>query len=406
MSIAQGVSKQTRVSKQSAKGTIAAAGGGQILRREQSTFELAKETYTTESEITSTQQVKSSRHGVKTVNGSVNGILSPGTYSGLIGSVLRRDFAAVTAISSLSITISGSGPSYTVARSAGSWLTDGIKVGMVVRLTAGSFSPGNLNNNMLVLAVTALNLTVMTLNGSSLTAQGPIASATLSVPGKVSYVPDSGHTKDYYTVEEWYPDAAVSERNTDVRFVSADFSLPGSGNAKISLSAIGLDQSNATSAYFTSPTAETSTDALVAANGLLLVNGSSVAVVTDLRISVNGNGNPADGVVGSNVRPDVFVGKVSVTGQFTAYFEGGTIPGLYLDETETSIISALAAGSENNADFMTLAMSAVKLNSSSPDDNETGLKRTYSFVATYDSTGGVGADTHATSLMIHDSRAA
>lgn len=406
MTIGQGVNKQTRIKRQSAKGTIATTGAGQIVRRTQSMFELQKETYDTSDEINSAQQLTSVRHGVQLVNGSLNGILTPGTYSDPLSAIVRRDFAAVTAITGASITVSGSGPTYTVARAAGSFLTDGIKVGMVVRLTAGSFAAGNLNKNLLVTAVTALNLTVRVLNGSSLTAEGPIASATVTVPGKVTYAPTTGHTTIYHTVEEWYPDVGHSERNMDVRFGQAQLNLPGSGNATIQFQAQGLSQTIDTTAYFTSPTAETTTESLVAACGILLVNGTAMATVTDLQMTINGNASPADGVVGSNTRPDVFVGKVKVTGQFTCYFEGPTVPNLFTNETNTSIVEALAAGTGAADDFMTLVMSKLKLTTSSPDDAETGLKRTYQFTAQLNSAGGAAVETQLTTIQIHDSQAA
>lgn len=405
MAVAQGVSKQTRIKRQTAKGTLAGATGGQILRREQSTFELAKETYTTESEITSKQQVTSVSHGVKTVNGKLTGILSPGTYSDPISAILRRDFAAVSAITGASITIAGTGP-YTVTRAAGSFLTDGVKIGMVVRLTAGTFNAANLNKNLFVTGVTATVLTVITLNGSTLTAEGPIASATVTVPGKVTYVPESGHTNVYYTVEEWYPDVTTSERNQDVKFTQANISLPGNGNSKIDFTAIGLDQTGDTTAYFTSPTAESTTDALAAANGALFVNGAQQAIVTDLSINIDGKGSPADGVVGSTTRPDVFNGKVAVSGSFTAYFEGSTIPDLFRNGTSIAILSALTTGSTAAADFVTFALTAVKLNSSTPDDAETGMKRTFQFQAVYNSAGGAALANTATTVQIQDSQAA
>lgn len=405
MTIAQGVSKQTRFKRQSAKGSLAGTSLGQIMRRNTATFELAKETYDTASEITSRRQLTSSRHGVKIVNGSINGFLSPGTYADQLSALLMRDFAAVTAITGASITVAGAGPSYTVTRATGSFLTDGIKIGMGVRLTAGSFNVANLNKNLLVTNVTALVLTVLVLNGSALVAEGPIASATVSVPGKVTYVPETGHTNIYYTVEEWYPDALVSERNLDVKITQADIALPGSGNATINFSAIGLDQTKDVTAYFTSPAAETTTEVLAAANGILLVNGVAQAVITDLNISINGNGNAADGVVGTNIRPDVFMGKVMVTGSFSCYFEGGTIPDLFINETNTSIVSALTAGSEAAADFVTFALTRVNLNSSTPDDNETGLKRTYNYIAEFNSAGGAAVANTASTIQLHDSQA-
>ena len=406
MTIAQGTNKEVRIKRQGAKGTLAGTSDGQILRRESANFVLAKENYTTESEITSTQQVKSNRHGPKTVNGSLSGLLSPGTYADPISAVLRRNFTAVVALTGLELDISGAGPDYTITRDTGSFLSGGIKIGMVVRITAGTFDPDNLNKNLFVIGVTALTLTVRTLNGSVLVEETGITGATITVPGKVTYVPTSGHTNVYYTVEEWYPDAAVSERNSDVKFVQADLSLPGSGNATISLSALGLDQTRDSTAYFTSPSPESTSEVVAAANGLLIIDGESQAVVTSLSIAINGNGAVADGVVGSNKRPDVFRGKVAVSGSLTAYFEGGPLDDSYLEEANVTILSALTTSDAPDADFITFAITRSKLNSADPDDGETGLKRTYNFMSTLDSSGGSGNATEATSIQIHDSVAA
>lgn len=405
MTIEQGSNKQTRIKRQSAKGVLAGSTGGQIMRRENSKFELAKEAYTSESEITSTKQLTSVRHGVKTVNGNLDGLLSPGTYTDPLSSILRRDFAAIPALTNVSITIAGTGP-YTLTRSAGSFLSDGIKIGQVVRLTAGSFTTSNLNKNLLVTNVSASVLTVLVLNNYNLIAEGPIASATVTVPGKVSYIPDTAHTDIYYTVEEWYPGAGVSERNLDVKFSKVDLALPGNGNSTIKFSAIGLDQTADTSAYFSAPLTESSSDVLAAANGVLLVNGQTIGTVTSLSISIDGKAAAADGVVGATVRPDVFRGNTMVTGSFTVYFEGGAIPDLYRNETPTAIVSALTAGTAANAEFMTLSLSSLKLSSSTPDDGQAGLKRTFNFTAYRNSVGGPAAANYASTIMVHDSLAA
>jgi len=407
MTIEQGVFKETRIKRQSAKGSLAGTSDGQIMRRESSINELTKEAYDTSSEITSTQQVKSVRHGVVLGNVALDGLLSPGTYSDIISAILRKDFTAVSAITGMSITIATSGDNYTITRGSGSFLTDGIKIGMIVRLTAGTFATGNLNNNVLVLGVTALALTVKTLNGFALTAEGPITGAALTVPGKVSYVPDSGHTNIYYTVEDWYnTGTGYSERNRDVKYGKADFALPGSGNATVKFAGNGLAQTNATSVYFTAPTAESTSEVVVAASGALIVNGVAVATVTDLSFSVDGSLAPADGTVGSNERADIFQGIVKVTGSFTGYFESGTIPGLFLNETKTNIVSALTASTDKNADFITFTLSCVKLSSSTPDDGQTGLKRTYNFTAYRNAAGGAALADYASTIMVQDSLAA
>lgn len=409
MAVAQGVSKQTRFKRQAAgKGTIAGTSAGQVLRRTSSIHELQKETYDTNAEINSTQQAQSLRHGPRLVNASISGLLSPGTYSDIMAAVLRRDFTAVSSIGSLSVTIAGTGPTYTITRGSGDFLTaGGPKVGYVIRLAAAGLDANNAAKNLLVTAVTSTVTTVRVLNPDlTLTAEGPIASTTMSFPGKVTFVPATGHTDVWYTVEEWYPDISVSEVNQDIKYGNIQLGLPGSGNATIQITGNGLVQNEpAASVYFTSPTAETTTDVVAASCGILLVNGTAQATVTDLQATINGQLTPADGVVGSVTRPGIFRGKVVVTGQFTAYFEDSTTPTLFTAETEFGIVEATASSLLANADFITLGLPRVKLTSSTPDDGETGLKRTYQFTATYNFNGAATASTEKTTIQIHDSAA-
>lgn len=406
MSIAQGVVKQTRFKRQTGKGVIASSAAGQILRRTKSTFELAKETYSTEAEITSTQQLLSNRHGVRLVNGKISGILSPGTYGDMLAAVLRRDFAAVTPVASLGITIAGAGPTYTVTRGTGSWLTDGFKVGGVMRLSAGALNAANINKNLVITGLTATVATVMPANGVAMAAEGPVTGCTATMPGKITFAPSSGHTNVYYTIEEWMSDVPSSERNQDCQITKVDLSLPGSGNASIDLTAIGLDQSASTTALFTSPTVETTTSSLVAASGLLLVGGVAQAVVTDLKIGIDGKGQPADGVVGAVVRPDIFRGKIMVQGSFTAYFLDTVVADAFRSETNSAIVAVLTADQGANTDFVSVVIPKIDITSSSPDDQETGLKRTYNFIAEYNAAGGTGAATEATTIWVQDSQAA
>lgn len=408
MAVAQGRNKQLIFKRQAALGTIATTGSAQRLRRVTSSFELQKETYNSADEITSTQQMLSSVHGVKQINGAVSALLSPSTYSDFMSSLLRRDYTTVTALTALSLTIAGAGPTYTITRAAGDYLAGGIKVGMGFRITAGTFNAANLNKNLLVTGVTATVITCVVMNAgvvAGLFAEGPIASATITVNGKVTYVPNTAHTQNYYTVEEFYSDLTKSEVSTDVKVGSASFSLPGTGNAKVDFSLMGLNQTRASAAYFVTPTTETTTGILADASGALLVGGVSVATVTDLSIEINGNQTVADGVVGTNLRPDIFDGKVIATGSFTAYFENTTIADNFLNETETSLLAAITAGATAAADFMTFTMSRVKINTDKVDDGETGLKRTYGYEALYNSAGGAALATQQTTISIQDSAA-
>jgi hypothetical protein len=406
MSISQGVVKRVIAARQTAKGTLALTSGGQILRREQATFELKKAVYNTASEINSRQQTLSSRHGEHEVAGKLTGIFSPGTYSDQIGAILRRDFAAVTPVAGLSITIAGSGPTYTLTEASGSYLTDGFRVGMVVRLSAGAFNAANINRNLLITALTPLVMTVQPVENATTTpmvAEGPIATATITAPGKVTFVPSTGHTNVYYTFEEWYPDVPTSERNQDCKIAMLNLSIPGMGNSKLDFTATGLDQTTATTQYFTTPATESTSGALLAASGLLFVGGVQQAVVTDLKIAINGNEKAADGVLGGVIRPDVFRGKVDVTGSFTAYFNNTILADGFRNETDVSLVAVMGASSGNASDFVTVTLPVVKTSSSTPDDGETGLKRVFNFNCIYNGDGSAGLE--QTVIQIQDSLA-
>jgi hypothetical protein len=129
MTIAVGVSKTLRYKKQSVLGTAVSGAGAQVLRRVTSDIDLAKDTYQS-AEIRPDMQVADFRHGMWKVGGGVSGELSP---SGRTRTSFSRVFVATSRPSPRSAASRSRllvpGPTYTVARSAGSFLTDGIKVG-------------------------------------------------------------------------------------------------------------------------------------------------------------------------------------------------------------------------------------------------------------------------------------
>ncbi len=403
MTAASGVDKQLRYKEETTFGAAAGTSGGQLLRRVTSDLNLTKEGYQS-NEIASHQQVSDFRHGPRSVSGSINGELSAGTYKDLMAAILRRAYTAVSALTGMSITIAGTGP-YTLTRAAGDFLTAGIKKGMVVRLTAGTFAAGNLNNNLVVTGVTATVITCVTLNSSTLTAEGPIASATLSVPGKITYTPTSGQTDKSFTFEHWYSDISESEVFTGCKISTAELQLPPTGMATINFGVMGKDMAtDDTSAYFTSPSAETTTGVLASVNGVGFVMGARQYVMTGMNFSVNGN-ITGDAVVSSNVKPFLFKGRLGVTGQFTVYFEDGTFRDAFLDEDEVELFFVFAASNDNNADFIAFSMPRVKFNGSSKDDGEKGLIQTVPFQALLNGAGGSGVATEKTTLWVQDSQA-
>lgn len=403
MAIASGVFKQLAYKAETTWGTVPSAASAQALRRTSSSLDLAKETYQS-AEIRTDLQLADFRHGVRSVSGKVSGDLSPGTHKDFLAAILKRDFTAVTAIAGASITIAGSGPTYTVTRAAGSFLTDGVKIGDVIRLSVGTFNAANLAKNLFIVSLTATVATVIVLNGSALVAEGPIASSTVTVVGKKTYVPSTGHTDKSFSIEHWFSDIAQSEVFSGCKPTACAIALPPTGIATVDWDFMGKDVTTSTSQYFTSPTAATTTGSLAAVNGIVRVGSTTVATITGLTLNIAANFT-GDAVVGANTKPVMSPGRVLVTGQATCYFEDATFRDAFINETETSILCAFTSDNTAAADFVSFAIPRVKFGGAAKDDGEKGVVQTVPFQALLNSTGGSGVATEKTTLSVQDSAA-
>lgn len=382
MAISQGVSKRVAYKKETNWGDLPGATGAKEIRRVTATFNLTKETYESQ-EIRSDYQVASFSHGVRSVDGSINGELSPGTYSDFIASAVAKDFVAGLTIASVTADIAaavGLGTkAFTVTRSTGSWITDGVRVGMLVQFT-GATNPENNTNNVLVIGVSALVLTVQVLSDTMLVAE---SAATLAVaqPGKQTWAPLTGHTDDSYTFEEWYADIAQSEVYTGNKVGSVAMQLPSTGLVTCDITFMGKNlQQDGTVAYFTTPTAANTEGVFAAVSGAVVVNGVPRALITSADFTID-RGLEAANVVGSNFAADVFTGRIRVNGNISTYFSDGQFRDYFNDETEISLVFALTNGTEKDAAAMTFAMPRVKLGSDGKQDGEMGITRDHSFVA-------------------------
>ena len=382
MAISQGVSKRVAYKKETNWGDLPGATGAKEIRRVTATFNLTKETYESQ-EIRSDYQVASFSHGVRSVDGSINGELSPGTYSDFIASAVAKDFVAGLTIASVTADIAaavGLGTkAFTVTRSTGSWITDGVRVGMLVQFT-GATKPENNTNNVLVIGVSALVLTVQVLSDTMLVAE---TAATLAVaqPGKQTWAPLTGHTDDSYTFEEWYADIAQSEVYTGNKVGSVAMQLPSTGLVTCDITFMGKNlQQDGTVAYFTTPTAANTEGVFAAVSGAVVVNGVPRALITSADFTID-RGLEAANVVGSNFAADVFTGRIRVNGNISTYFSDGQFRDYFNDETEISLVFALTNGTEKDAAAMTFAMPRVKLGSDGKQDGEMGITRDHSFVA-------------------------
>lgn len=399
---ASGVFKQLAYKSESTFGTVPSASGAQSLRRVQSTLDLSKDTYQS-NEIRADQQVADMRHGVRRVTGQITGELSPATYKDFFAQILRRDFTALSAISGVSVTIAGTGP-YTVTRASGSFLTDGLKAGDVIRITAGSVNAANLNKNLLITGLTATVLTVIVLNGSSLIAEGPIASCTVTLAGKKTFVPASAQTDRSFSIEHWFSDLGKSEVFSGCKASKIAIQMPPTGMVTVAVDITGQNVTTATSQYFTSPTGASTSGCLASVNGVLRVGGTAVATLTGLSLDVNSNFT-GDPVVGANTVPFLYPGRILVSGQATAYFDSTTLRDAFLDETELDLLAVFTASSDKDAKFVSFVLPRIKLGGASKNDGEGGIIQTLPFTALLNTSGGAALVSEYTTISIQDSDA-
>lgn len=399
MALATGVAKQLRFKKETTWGTAAGATGGQLLRRVSSDLSLTKESYQS-NEIRTDYQLSDFRHGVRSVAGTINGELSPSTYSLFMAAALRKAFAAGgTTGAQITTAVAGTGTTFT--DSGNGFVTDGFKVGDVVSATGFATSNNN-NHYCLVTGVAAGTLNIVPLDGVALTNEASGASVTLSVVGKKTWTPETGHTDDSFSIEHWHSDVAQSELFTGCKVNTVEIGLPPTGMSTINIGFMGKDVTTGTAEYFTTPTANTSTGILASVNGIAYAIGTRQTVLTGLSINIAG-GMSMQPVVGSNTPPDIFEGRVIVTGELSAFFENGALRDAFLDEDEVALVFVFTTDNTAAPGFVGFTMPRVKFGSANKNDGETGLVQTISYQALFND-AGTGAD--KTTLVIQDSAVA
>lgn len=404
-SVAQGINKVTSIKKQVALGTAASGAGGTVLSRRTSVFSAPRDTYESDV-IVQHQQSTGVSLGLRKPVGKVDSLLSTETFKLLFAAMLRKDYVAgatTTALTNVTAASTG-GATGTYTRAAGSYLTDGFKVGDVIRWT-GWTTTGTPNNsrNFFLTGVTALVLTGTHLEGTAVGAKAAGDSVTGVVKGKKTMAPATGQTNDYFTVEEFYNDKTLSETFTDARVNKIDVGVPASGNCTFAADFLALLRTPTGAQVLTTPTEATFRE-MGAVNGKVYVNGVAQAICTGLQFSVDGNGSLDGPVVGSNSAPDISRGRIKVSGQFTAYFDTTTLQALFEAETVISIAIVVTEDQTATSAFQVFTFGKLKLTNDAPDDGEKGIMRTYPWTAEYNDAGGAALEWDATIMTTQDSQ--
>ena len=380
MAISNGTAKVVAYKKETSFGDLAGNTAGKQLRRVTADFNLTKEAYSS-NEIRTSRQNASSTHGVRSAEGSLSAELSAGSYADFMGSILARDFTAVTLGAAVNTTVTVSGTTYQFVRSTGSFVTDGFRPGLIVN-TSGLTKVDDNGRDFLVTAVSALSATFVPLDTlGAPAAQAVASSATFTAPGKNTFIPATGHTNQSYTIEEWYSDIAQSQVFTGMKVNSMGVSMPSTGIVTHDFGFVGKDMAKTgATQYFTSPSAQSASGVMAAVNGAVIVNGQPVALITSIDFTVDRATENAT-AVGSNSLAEIFTGRILVTGNMSVYFTDANFRNYFNNETEVSLVMGVSTNACGTGSAMSFYLPRVKVNSFGLADAELGITASASFEA-------------------------
>ncbi len=179
--------------------------------------------------------------------------------------------------------------------------------------------------------------------------------------------------------------------------------LPASGLTTVDFAFAGKDLTQTgTTQYFTSPAAQGTNGIFAAVNGVVLVDGAAVALITSADFSIERATENAT-AVGSNSISEIFTGRIRVTGNLSVYFQDAVFRDYFNAETPVSLVLTVTADSSATANFVTFTLPKVKLGSFTKDDGELGVIASTSFQALLNDVTTAGLP--ATTIQIQDSAA-
>lgn len=381
-------------------GSAPGATSAKYLRRVSTGLNLAKDSFAS-NEVRSDQEVADLRHGGRSARGNIDGELSTETYDDFLEAVLRGTWAAGVSAApaqfatGLTIATAGGNTTFTFAGS-GNLLTIGFKAGDVIRCTGLTATANNAKN----LRVTAVTSTTLTVAGTHATQAQQSSGWAVAVAGRKLM---TGVEKRSFHIEQRYDDAGVYELFSGVRINGATIGIQPNGMATISFDMMGQNGVPSDAAYFTTPTAETTTGVLSGVDGTMRVGSADLAILTGLQINVTNNLSMPP-VIGSVIAPEIFYGRKVITGSLSAFLADETLLAAFSAETEVAIAALIAGAGSEPKPFLHLFMPRVKLSGGTktvgPDG---GVIVQYPFQALLPTGAGSGTQFDAASLVIQRS---
>lgn len=279
-------------------------------------------------EMRSDRQVADVRMGNKKPSLDVPFEFSFGSFDDFLAAALFGTWTTAYTLTNQTVTVVAGTKVF--SRAAGSWITDGVKIGD--KITTTGFEDAGNNGTFLVSNVTALEITCATASGLVNVSGDTGVGVTTS-----RQVLKQGVTPKFFTIEEGFTDIGKYQVMTGA-MVNA-LSLTVANNAMVTGS-FGLIAKAASAFSGTSidstPDAAPTTSPFDSYTGYLKEGGSVIAIVTGLSLNLANGLEPLFALF----NPDTYrigVGRANLTGSVSAYFEDEVMANKFVNETESSL---------------------------------------------------------------------
>lgn len=319
------------------------------------------------SESRSDGQSTLGRHGHRSVEGGYNAPLSLGTFDALLEAIVRGTFDAPLSITNTQMT-SITTTANTIVAAGGSWITQGLRIGDVIRLT-GHAQAANNGKNLRIVGLTATVITVAETLVADATADSTF---TITRPKKV--INPAIPVRRLFTFEERYEDLDSSELFPDVRVSSLRIRMPAEGEVSLEFGLVGRDMQvleGAASPNFTSPT-PTASLGLVAADASIRLGSQVITTITALDFALNLNATTQP-VIGSMLSRDVYDGNLQpITGTFSAIRDDMEMLKKYLNEEQLALHLLLVEPESEPKDFISVVLPLLTLDGNTKNLGQDG----------------------------------
>jgi hypothetical protein len=303
------------------------------------------------------------RHGSRRTAGTYASEIAIGRADPVIEALMRSGWSTadltITQVAMTSVTTGAN----TIVAAGGSWITQGLRVGDVIRAT-GLPDAANNGKNLRIVGLTASTITVaetLVVNAG--------ADTTFSIirPGRVIINGAAGAlARKYFTIEEHEYDLDASEVYTDCRWSRMMLRLNADGLLECEYGWTGtgaLDVVDAADApHFTDPTGPTNVSLAASEAVLRFGSGDELDLTAfdftmDLQPAAPATVNP------TGLAPDVFLGTVQVSMNLTLLRKDMQALADLSDETVLSLHLLASENETAPADFFSLMVPNFTLGS-------------------------------------------